>query len=144
MPTQRLLTKNKTKQKNPGTILFPKNNANKTKRYDSSQSKQKNRHFYPYDYISENSRDICLNQRVLDDGPQLPTCCGLKGAVSGLGSPYLQTIPLQASDMGREAALWFVSLGVHLFQTLELEGKRKPLGQTPVFWHLTVTSPNLD
>lgn len=52
-----------------------------------------------------------------------PPSCGLQAAASGLGSPHSRATPLQASGKGREAALWFVSLGVLLFQTLELGGK---------------------
>lgn len=64
-----------------------------------------------------------------------PPCWGLQAATSDLGSPHSRATPLQASDMGREVALWFVSLGVHLFQILELGGKRESSVRTPELWH---------
>lgn len=85
--------------------------------------------FVPGNYISENmkARKVRLNQRTLFIALSSLICCGLCDcrALSLIqDTQYSQAAPLWASGVDREMGLWFVSPGVRLFQTLELEGKR--------------------
>lgn len=85
-----------------------------------------------------NSRKVCLNQRT----SFLDLCSLIRHRVCGSGpcliratrdSPAAQP---RASGTDRGKGLWFVSPGVHLFQTLELKESTESI-RTSLPWHVS-------
>lgn len=89
--------------------------------------KLKNRLFIPYNYVSgnKNSRKVCLNQRMSFSELISLLCFGLRDVVTALvwATLYSPATRPRASSTDGEKGVWCASPGVHLFQTLALEGE---------------------
>lgn len=66
--------------------------------------------------------------------PNLHRSCDWGALALLLATHYLPATRVWASGTDRGKSLWFVSPGVHLSQTLQLEGKTSSI-RTPLPWH---------